>query len=137
MPVSKGLSRRTRMRLLFGTAVVLLLLSAVAAYKAVESLRDAQEWVSHTRDVQSALAELNSACTRAGRARTRYVDTGDDAFQQDYLSVADDISTQLKQLKHATHDNPEQLVNWAQLERLDQPQVRHARRLHATETQRG
>src|SRR5579862_4854171 len=118
MPVSKGLSRRTRMRLLFGSAVVLLLLSAIAAYKAVESYRAAQEWVSHTRDVQSALAELNSACTRAGRARTRYVDTGDDAFLQDYLSVADDVSTQLKQLKHATHDNPEQRNNWAHLEDL-------------------
>ena len=126
--MSKGLSRRTRMRLLFGSALVLLLLSAIAAYEAVESFRAAQEWVSHTRDVQSALAELNSACTRAGRARTRYVDTADDAFLQDYLSAVDDIPTQLKQIKQATADNPEQQDTWAHLEDLTN------RRLNLLET---
>jgi signal transduction histidine kinase len=72
--------------------------------------------VSHSRDVQSALGELNNTCARAGRARTRYVDTGDDNFLQDYLSLAADVPAQLKQLRQSTVDNPEQQDNWEQLE---------------------
>jgi CHASE3 domain sensor protein len=70
--VRKLVSRRTRMQLAFGSAVVLLLLSGLAAYDAVERLRTAQKWVGHTRDVLSALGDLNTVGTRAGRARTRY-----------------------------------------------------------------
>lgn len=104
------------MRLLFGAAVFLLLLSALAAYDAVTRLRVSQMRVSHSRDVQSALGELNNTCARAGRSRTRYVDTGDDNFLQDYLSVAADIPAQLKRLRQSTVDNPEQQDNWNQLQ---------------------
>ena len=104
------------MRLLFGAAVFLLLLSALAAYDAVTRLRVSQMRVSHSRDVQSALGELNNTCARAGRSRTRYVDTGDDNFLQDYLLVAADIPAQLKRLRQSTVDNPEQQDNWNQLQ---------------------
>src|SRR4051812_16474136 len=86
-PVTKGLSQRTRTQLAFGTAVVLLLLSGIAAYLTVVRLRTAQRWVGHTHDVQAALADLDSTATRAGRARTRYVDSGDDAFFDEYQSA--------------------------------------------------
>ncbi len=56
------------MQLAFGSAVILLLLSGLAAYDAVGRFRAAQEWVSHTRDVQSNLLDLESVCSRAGRA---------------------------------------------------------------------
>jgi len=106
------------MQLAFGSAVVLLLLSGLAAYDAVVRLRAAQEWVSHTRDVQSGLADLNSLSTRAGRARTRYVDSGDDNFLQEYQSAAAEIPTRLKQLRRLTADNPEQQGNWTHLESI-------------------
>jgi signal transduction histidine kinase len=103
------------MQLAFGSAVLLLLLSGLAAHDAVARLRSAQRWVSHTRDVQSALADLNNVATRAGRSRTRYVDTGDDAFLQEYLTAAADISPKLKQLAELTTDNPDQQENSAHL----------------------
>ena len=71
------------MQAAFGAAVMLLLLSGLATYATVVRLRTAQRWVGHTRDVQSALGDLNNICSRAGRARTRYVDTGEDSFFQD------------------------------------------------------
>ena len=85
--VKKRVSQRTRMKLAFASAVILLLLSGLAAYDAVVRLRGAQRWVSHTRDVQSALSDLNNVSTRAGRARTRYVDTGEETFLQDYQTA--------------------------------------------------
>jgi signal transduction histidine kinase len=104
------------MQLAFGSAVILLLVSGLAAYDAVVRLRTAQKWVSHTRDVQSALGDLNNVCARAGRARTRYVDSGDDAFLQEYQAAAADIPSKMKQLEQLTADNPEQRDNWAHLQ---------------------
>jgi signal transduction histidine kinase len=101
------------MQLAFGSAVVLLLLSGLAAYDAVERLRTAQKWVGHTRDVLSALGDLNTIGTRAGRARTRYIDSGDENFFQDYQSASADIPLKLQELQKLTADNPEQLDNWA------------------------
>ena len=104
------------MRVAFGSAVALLLLSALAAYATVVRLRTAQRWVSHTRDVQSVLGDLNNTGSRAGRARTRYVDTGVDSFFQDYQLAAAEISTKLQQLRELTRDNPEPQDNWTHLE---------------------
>ena len=106
------------MQLAFGSAVILLLLSGLAAYDATVRLRTAQRWVSHTRDVQSALGDLNNTSSRAGRARTRYVDTGDDSFYQEYQSAAADIPPKLTQLEQLTGDNPEQHDNWERLKHV-------------------
>jgi signal transduction histidine kinase len=106
--VSKEVSQRTRTQLAFGAAVTLLLLSGVAAYITVVRLRTAQKWVSHTRDVQSALADINNISSRAGRARTRYIDTGDNSFFEEYQAAAAEIPVRLKQVEQLTADNPEQ-----------------------------
>jgi signal transduction histidine kinase len=107
--LSKRVSQRTRTQLAFGAAVVLLLVSAIAAYSTAVRLRTAQRWVGHTRDVQSALSDIESLGSRAGRARTRYVDTGDSAFFEEYRAAADDIPKKLNLIKELTADNPAQL----------------------------
>ena len=103
------------MKVAFASAVILLLLSGLAAYDAVVRLRGAQQWVSHTRDVQSALSDLNNVSTRAGRARTRYVDTGEETFLQDYQTAVADIPSKLKQLEQMTADNAEQQAECGRL----------------------
>ena len=118
--MNRQVSQRRRTQLAFGAAVVLLLLSGIAAYVAVARLRTAQRWVGHTRDVQSALADVDRLSTRAGRARTRYVDTGDASFFEEYQSAAGDIPPKLKLLEQLTADNPEQLDLWKSLERVTQ-----------------
>jgi len=106
--LSRRVSQRTRTQLAFGGAVVFLLISAIAAYSTAVRLRTAQRWVAHTRDVQSALSDVESLGTRAGRARTRYVDTGDTAFFEEYQTAAKEIPEKLKLLEHLTTDNPAQ-----------------------------
>jgi len=98
--------------------MVLYLLSGLAAYDAVVRLREAQKWVSHTRDVQSILADLNNIASRAGRARTRFVDSGDDNFLQEYQSAAADIPPKLNQLREFTADNIAQQESWAHLQAM-------------------
>ena len=109
-------SQRTRTQLAFGAAVVLLLFSGMAAYVTAVRLRTAERWVSHTRDVQSSLADINTISARAGRARTRYVDTGDDAFFEEYQAAAGEIPKKLKLIEQQTSDNPEQANLWKNLE---------------------
>jgi signal transduction histidine kinase len=106
--VNKRVSERTQTRLAFGAAVILLLVSALAAYATVVRLRVAERWVGHTRDVQSALADLNNISSRAGRARTRYVDTGDTSFFDDYQSTAAEIPPKVQLIERLLRDNPEQ-----------------------------
>jgi signal transduction histidine kinase len=106
--VNQRVSQRTRTQLAFSAAVILLVLCGLAAYFAVIRLRTAQRWVSHTRDVQSSLAEVNNVSTRAGRARTRYVDSGNESFFDEYQAVAGEIPAKLKLVETLTADNPEQ-----------------------------
>jgi signal transduction histidine kinase len=103
------------MQLAFGSAVILLLLCGLATYDAVTRLRAAEAWVGHTRDVQSTLADLNNIGTRAGRARTRYIDTGEDSFLQDYQAAANDIPVKLKRLSEMTADNADRREDWERL----------------------
>jgi signal transduction histidine kinase len=106
--VNHRVSQRTRTQLAFGTAVILLLLSGMAAYFTVVRLRTAQRWVSHTRDVQSSLADISNISNRAGRARTRYVDSGNESFFDEYQAAAGEIPSKLKLVEALTSDNPEQ-----------------------------
>jgi signal transduction histidine kinase len=100
--------QRTRTQLAFGAAVILLLLSGMAAYITAVRLRTAQRWVGHTRDVQSSLADINNISSRAGRARTRYVDSGNESFFEEYQAAAGEIPGKLKLVEVLTSDNPAQ-----------------------------
>jgi signal transduction histidine kinase len=106
------------MQVAFAAAVILLLLSGLAAYATVVRLRTAQRWVGHTRDVQSALSDLNNLGSRAGRARTRYVDTGEETFFQDYQQAVGEIPAKLQKIRELTVDNLEQQDSWLRLENV-------------------
>jgi signal transduction histidine kinase len=118
--VNKRLSERTQTRLAFGAAVILLVVSAMAAYATVVRLRAAERWVGHTRDVQTILADLNNISARAGRARTQYVDTSDNSFFEDYKSAAVQIPSKMKVLERLLADNPEQRELLQSLESVTQ-----------------
>ncbi len=117
-PVNKRVSERTQTQLAFGAAVILLVVSAVAAYATVARLRIAERWVGHTRDVQSSLADLNNISARAGRARTQYVDTGDSDFLNDYQSAAANVHSTMQVIERLLADNPEQSELLRQLKSL-------------------
>jgi signal transduction histidine kinase len=90
----------------------------MAAYVTAVRLRTAERWVSHTRDVQSSLADINNISARAGRARTRYIDTGDDTFFQEYQAAAREVPAKLALIERLTSDNLEQADLFRDLESL-------------------
>jgi signal transduction histidine kinase len=118
--VNNQVSRRARMNRTFGLAVVLLLLSGLAAYVTVSRVLEAQGWVDHTREVQSALKDVANLSARAGRARTQFVDSGNPAFLQDYETAAAAVSAKLLKVRQLTVDNPVQKDNFNRLEDVTQ-----------------
>jgi hypothetical protein len=69
-------SPQKRARAAFGSAVILLLLSGGIAYVAISRLLTAQQWVTHTHEVQAALADVNIVLGRARRAQIEYIEVG-------------------------------------------------------------
>ena len=116
--MNKRVSERTQTQLAFGAAVILLVVSAVAAYATVARLRIAERWVGHTREVQTSLADLNNISARAGRARTQYVDTGDSDFLNDYQSATANVHSKMEVIERLLADNPEQSELLRQLKSL-------------------
>ena len=99
------------MNLAFGSAVLLLFLSGLAAYSAVMRLLEAEQWVDHTRDVQSTLKDIGNLSARAGRARTQFVDSGDLSFLQDYERSANEVRSKMQRLELLMADNNAQQEN--------------------------
>ena len=133
--MNKRVSERTQTQLAFGAAVILLVVSAVAAYATVARLRIAERWVGHTRDVQTSLADLNNISARAGRARTQYVDTGGTDFFEDYQSAAADILPKMQLIERLLADNPEQSDLLKNLGKITRLQVRPAEPVGPVEAQ--
>jgi len=115
---------KQKLRLIFAFAIILLLLSAATVYALVGRLLQSQDWITHTHEVQSALAEVRTFSTRAGLARTQYVDSGDPRFSQEYESATKQSFTVLQDIKRRVADNPAQQQNVARLEDLMRQRAR-------------
>ena len=113
----------TKTRLLFGSALLLFSLSGAGAFVALARLRDAERWVAHTRDVQLALAHVNTLTARIGRTRTTYVDSGDPAALQEHHTVIAQLPQTFATLRALTTDNPNQLRSCARLEELSRQRI--------------
>jgi PAS domain S-box-containing protein len=111
-------SSQQRAQIAFGSAVILLLLGGAATYVTITRLLNAQRQVSHTHDVQAALAEINLVLGKARRAQIEYVDSGDPNFLQAYESAAGQVPGVLQHIRQLSADNPTQRDNCARLESL-------------------
>jgi len=98
--------------------VILLFLSGVTAYVAIARLRAAQRRVSHTHEVQAALADVNIVLGRARRAQIEYVDSGAPNFLQEYELTAGQVPGVLEHVRKLTADDPTQQDHCTGLENL-------------------
>jgi CHASE3 domain sensor protein len=101
--------------LAFGSAVVLLALTGIAAVLTFANLKRSEQRVDHTHAVQVALAKVESVLARAGRARLGYVLTGDENFLPEYENNAGQLPALLQNLSELTKDNSAQTANCARL----------------------
>ena len=104
-------------------AIVFLLLSSCSAYLAFTRLHTSEEWVHHTRDVQSALARFAMTTARAGRLRAEYVDSGDPALLEQQADVVGQVRTTVNSIQRLITDNAQQQVNGRRLAELTERRI--------------
>ena len=117
------MSSHQKARLAFASAVLLILLSGLAASVTISRLRLAEQWVKHGHEVEVAIADLNTVVNRTGRLRTEYVDSGSPDRLSEYEATAAEIPQKLEVLSRLTADNPVQSANCAKLSSLDQERI--------------
>jgi signal transduction histidine kinase len=102
------MSSRKKARLAFASALVLLLLSGIAASVTILRLWQAAQWVTHSYDVQLALADAQSALAKAARLRTVYINSGDTGILPQYESAKNETIDLTRRVRELTTDNPTQ-----------------------------
>ena len=118
------MSSHQKARLAFTSAVMLILLSGLAASVTISRLRSAQQWVTHGHDVENGIADLNTVINRAGRLRTEYVDSGSPARLSEYEATVGQIPQKMAALEQMTSDNPVQRANCIKFRALDEERIR-------------
>ena len=109
---------------IFAAAVIALTVIAVAADVTMAALADSEALVSHTREVQTALADLRGDVLRAEAACNGFVLTGNTARLQDYVVATQELPNHLAALGTLTADNPSQVSRIAALRPLIDRRVR-------------
>ncbi len=110
---------RKKVKLAFASAVVFLLVAAIAAVISISRLTNNLKWIAHTYDVQLAVGDLSSTMTVAGRARSSFESTGDAHLLDKFESAANSVPQKLAHLEELISDNPQQRAAMARLKDLE------------------
>jgi signal transduction histidine kinase len=102
------MSPRKKAQVAFASAVLLLVLSGLAAYVTIHRLLESEKWVIHTLEVQAALGDVDSTFVQAARARSGYVISGADDYLLQFESAVPEISRTFERLRALTMDNSSQ-----------------------------
>jgi signal transduction histidine kinase len=109
---------RAKARFLFISALILMVLSALATFQTMRHLLAAQAWVSHTREVQAAISRVNAVISRAGRTRMEFLETGDYSRLEAYQLVVAEVPPLVAEVKRLVGDNAEEVERERKLEGL-------------------
>jgi len=127
------MSPRKKAQAAFASALLLLFLSGLATYFAITRLLESEKWVVHTHEVRVAIGDIDSALSRAGRARSGYVLEGNDDFLNQFEAAVLEIPPILRHLRELTRDNPRQQDLCSRLEDVTNRRIamfRESIRLH-------
>jgi CHASE3 domain sensor protein len=127
------MSPRKKAQAAFASALLLLFLSGLATYFAITRLLESEKWVVHTHEVRVAIGDIDSALSRAGRARSGYVLEGNDDFLNQFEAAVLEIPPILRRLRELTRDNPRQQDLCSRLEDVTNRRIamfRESIRLH-------
>jgi signal transduction histidine kinase len=102
------MSSRKKARLAFLSALVLLVVCGVSASVTVVRFLRAEKWVTHSYDVRLALGDLQSAISAAARARTSFLNSGEESNLGSYSASKTEAHEKLVQVRDLTKDNPAQ-----------------------------
>ncbi len=117
------MSSIARVNAALAAAIIFLLLSSCSAYFALASLNASEDWVRHSRDVQSALAQFAMTTARAGRLRAEFVDSGDPSLAQRQAEAVAQTRSTVALIQRLTSDNPQQQANCKNLSALSERRI--------------
>jgi signal transduction histidine kinase len=117
------MSPRKNAKAAFASAVLVLFLSAVAAYMTMGRLQASERWVVHTYKVQAALGEVDAAVSKAGRARSSYIASANRVFVDDLDASLPEIQQKLLAVRNLTIDNPTQQQLSSRLEQVTNSRI--------------
>jgi len=96
---------RLNHRLIFASAIFLLLVCGSALGWMLYRIYNGEEWVRHTYNVQLLVADIGSDLSRTGRVRQTYLDTGGKRYLDDIETTRSEIFDKIDQLTRLVHDN--------------------------------
>jgi signal transduction histidine kinase len=102
------LPSRPNPRLIFASAIFLLIVCGVASVWTFFRIYSGEKWVRHTYIVQILVGEIESDLARMGRARQTYLQTGDKQYLQEIETARAGLFNNVIQLKALVRDNPDQ-----------------------------
>jgi signal transduction histidine kinase len=102
------LPSRPNPRLIFASAIFLLIACGIASVWTLYRIYSGETWVRHTYAVQVLLGEIESDLARMGRARQTYLQTTDKQYLQDIEETRKELFDKISQLKALVQDNADQ-----------------------------
>jgi signal transduction histidine kinase len=99
----------------FTFALILLLACGFFSTYTIYKLYSHEKWLRHSYEVQLSIAAIEKTLTKAGRARSSFVTTGDEATLKDLDETKTSIAHQLDDLQALVSDNPSQVARALQL----------------------
>src|SRR5215470_14196978 len=102
----------------FVSAILLLMLSGIAALLAFTNLRRGEKLVGHTHAVKDSISEVESLGARLSRSMLAYVLSGDERFSAEYQANIGSLPGAIEHLRQLSADNPVELANTTNLTEL-------------------
>jgi signal transduction histidine kinase len=98
----------TRYRLLMVGPILVVLLNAGLAYRALARLFDAQHWLDHTLQVLTQTEEISIAMGSVNNAARAYLLTGAKEYADRYHDLTKQVHGEIDDVAHLTGDNQSQ-----------------------------
>ncbi len=111
----------------FGVACAVLLVIAGITYHNTTNLVDTEDWVAHTYEVRSRLADLTAALTTAESGERGYLITGNDNYLETYRTALASVKTAVDDVRRLTSDNPRQQDRVNQLQPMIETRLANLR----------
>jgi signal transduction histidine kinase len=110
------LPSRPNPRLIFASAIFLLIVCGIASVFTFYRIYSGETWVRHTYIVQVLVGDIESDLARMGHARETYLQTEDKQYLRDIEAVRTELFDKISQLKILVRDNAEQESSAEKLE---------------------
>lgn len=102
----------------FCTAMAIILTGGGLTYRSSSNFADSANWITHTQEVRTLLADTYSDLTDAESAQRAYLLTGDLNQRERYVRMSNEVPTEIDALNELIKDNPIQQQHLSKLRQL-------------------